>query len=84
MHLLVLAFFSHSLESLLNLVVWGRLVTDPLEEVFVLYLFICITICVHVYVVYTSGGYMEIIQRAAESSMQAAVSEVKCLPQYSK
>ena len=33
MHLLVLAFFSHSLESLLNLVVWGLLVTDPLEEV---------------------------------------------------
>ena len=60
----------------------GTVGNRSIRRGFVLYLFICITICVHVYVVYASGGYMEIIQRAAESSMQAAVSEVKCLPQY--
>ena len=60
MHLIVLAFFSHNLEILLNLVVWGLLVTNPLKEVFVSYLSICIKICVHVYVVYASGRYMEI------------------------
>ena len=56
----------------------GTVGNQSIRRGFVLYLFInCITICAHVYVVYASGGYMEIVRRAAESC-RASLTASSC------